>query len=105
MAWWIATGITTILIIILGALLKLGYSSLVEALKEFKEAIKELTITVNNINSFLERQDAINIYNDKEHQEIRYDLEDYHQRLDRTEVKVTKIETIEENCPANPFKK
>jgi len=104
-AWWIAEGITTIMVIALIGLVKIGYKSFAAALNELKEAIKELSITVTNINKFLERQDEININNIKEHDNINYDLEDYHQRLNKAETKINKIETIEDNCPSNPFKK
>lgn len=105
MAWWIVTGITTILIIVLGALLKLGYSSLAEALKEFKEVIKELSISVININKFLERQDEININSDKKQDEIEEDLKDYNQRLNKVEKDINGVKIIEENYHPNPFKK
>jgi hypothetical protein len=105
MAWWIATGITTILIIGLGALLKIAYSSFTEAIQDLAKAVKDLVNITHEIKKHIAVQEEFNNYNGKEHDDMKYDLEDYHQRLNKAEIKINRVETIEENCPSNPFKK
>jgi hypothetical protein len=104
MAWYLVTGFLSLAIILLGVLLKLTYNSFVKAIDKLETAITTLNVTTGGIRDFLAGQKVINGTNEKDHESMRDDIEEYHKRLNATEKMVEKIKIIEQACPANPNK-
>lgn len=103
-AWWIITAFLSGAIILLGVLLKLTYNSFVKAIEKLELAISSLSKTNEGIKDFLAGQKVINGTNERDHEAMRDDIEEYHRRLNATEKMVEKIKIIEQACPANPNK-
>jgi hypothetical protein len=92
------------LMAIIGFLFVASYYKLNNSNKNLDTTVKETNKILGEISQNLSAQNIMNQNNIKEHNDMRYDIEDNHQRVNKAEKKIIKIETIEENCPSNPFK-